>query len=296
MERLHLRWFLRYLRYLAKICTTYPRDVFRLVPRSMVYLFVPWLTRAPKQPDIYSCADPERAAEAFHRDGYVVLRDALTADEASELRRIVEPHGERVVEQERTGVLTTRYESREPERYSFADHGPCREWEYLSRDERILNVLRRIWAGQSFGAVAAGGDFVRPGGGWQVLHSDMLWDNTGDAVPDVITVNYYVSEVRPEHGPVRQVPGTGRFPLPNKIVQRFEPKWMKRTLVTGSPGYAMVRDPRAWHGGTPNTSNEVRHMPNIVYVRHDAPLDDISVSLNAQDLGQGRWIAEFANA
>ena len=41
---------------------------------------------------------------------------------------------------------------------------------------------------------------------------------------------------------------------------------MKRSTVCPvAAGTAIIRDPRAWHGGTPNLSNETRCMPNVEY-------------------------------
>jgi len=37
-------------------------------------------------------------------------------------------------------------------------------------------------------------------------------------------------------------------------------------LVGAPAGAGVFRDTRAWHGGTPNLSREVRAMPNIEYV------------------------------
>ena len=95
---------------------------------------------------------------------------------------------------------------------------------------------------------------VMPGGTWQVIHSDLEWDSAGDEVPLVVVVNYYVSEVSPTNGAMRLLPGTAHFPPPSHWVKRSEPSWMQQALVTGRPGFAVIRDPRAWHGGTPNTS------------------------------------------
>jgi len=45
-----------------------------------------------------------------------------------------------------------------------------------------------------------------------------------------------------------------------------EPLWMKRSTLCPVPaGSVILRDPRAWHGGTPNLSDQIRLMPNIEY-------------------------------
>jgi hypothetical protein len=37
------------------------------------------------------------------------------------------------------------------------------------------------------------------------------------------------------------------------------------TLVGAPAGAGVIRDPRAWHGATPNVSREIRAMPNAEY-------------------------------
>ena len=67
------------------------------------------------------------------------------------------------------------------------------------------------------------------------------------------------------NGPTRQIPGTqnSREPIPDLD---NEPTWMKYSTVCPAPaGSVLIRDPRAWHGGTPNLSNELRAIPNIEY-------------------------------
>jgi hypothetical protein len=46
------------------------------------------------------------------------------------------------------------------------------------------------------------------------------------------------------------------------------PTWENRPIrhIAGAHARAGVsRDPRAWHGGTPNVSREIRAMPNVEY-------------------------------
>ena len=49
--------------------------------------------------------------------------------------------------------------------------------------------------------------------------------------------------------------------------QADEPTWMKFATTAPCPaGCALIRDVRAWHGGTPNLSREVRAIPMAAYV------------------------------
>jgi hypothetical protein len=88
---------------------------------------------------------------------------------------------------------------------------------------------------------------------------------TRDMPVPVVTINFPMVDLTWENGPIRQIPGTQRSndPIPSL---EHEPLWMKHSTVCPAPaGAAIIRDNRAWHGGTPNLSNEVRALPNIEY-------------------------------
>lgn len=287
---------LSYLRFLAKMGIKDPAALAEGFSSWNRYLFSPGRTsRSASAPaPVLQCTDAAEAARLFHRDGFVVLSDALTPAEAESLKGVVKRKADDVMRLIEEGVLH-RLDHGE-KRYSFGDYEHRPEWEYLATNDRILPIISAIWKGRPFRAVAAGGDFVLPGGTWQFLHNDQSWKGAGERVPGVITVNYYVSDVLPANGPIRQVPGTARFPVPSHVVQKFEPSWMKASIVPGKAGYALIRDQRAWHGGTPNTSTETRYMPNLEYVLRDAPLENIGGSNVLRQLKSGKWIAEFTNA
>eukprot|EP01050_Picozoa_sp_SAG11_P025483 SAG11_NODE_5766_length_1467_cov_1.391813_2_plen_167_part_00 len=68
------------------------------------------------------------------------------------------------------------------------------------------------------------------------------------------------------NGATRQIPGTqqSRMPIPDLAA---EPRWMKLATTAPCPaGCALLRDVRAWHGGTPNLSAEVRAIPMAAFV------------------------------
>ena len=81
-----------------------------------------------------------------------------------------------------------------------------------------------------------------------------------------VTINFLLSDMTWENGPIRQIPGSHAAqsspPLPAD-----EPEWMRLSTLVGAPaGAGVFRDIRAWHGGTPNLSTDVRAMPNVEYV------------------------------
>ena len=80
-----------------------------------------------------------------------------------------------------------------------------------------------------------------------------------------ICCNFLTVDFTAINGPTRQIPGTqhSREPIPNL---KEEPDWMKLSTVCPAPaGSVLIRDIRAWHGGTPNLSQEVRAIPNAEF-------------------------------
>ena len=71
-------------------------------------------------------------------------------------------------------------------------------------------------------------------------------------------MNFVTVDSTPLNGPTRQIPGSqhARAPIPTLAE---EPEWMRLSTVCPVPaGAVQIRDVRAWHGGTPNVSDQVR--------------------------------------
>jgi hypothetical protein len=78
-------------------------------------------------------------------------------------------------------------------------------------------------------------------------------------------VNFLPFDQTALNGPTRQIPGSqhARAPIPTL---EEEPEWMRLSTVCPVPaGAAQIRDVRAWHGGTPNLTDELRAIPNVEY-------------------------------
>ena len=72
---------------------------------------------------------------------------------------------------------------------------------------------------------------------------------------------------------------------------------MKLSTVCPAPaGSVLIRDPRAWHGGTPNLSDEVRAIPNAEFYapwfRQQMPLN-LPRSLYEQLSEHGQSISRY---
>jgi len=235
--------------------------------------------------EIVSPSDVARATELFHRDGFVVVSDALTVDQLDFLRAgcLEEVREMMAMDKNRRG-------NRGSHRYSFGSasltgqlmHRP--EWAMLVDLPTITPIITSIFGAPTYMCRGGGGDFCLPGAvEYQRLHSDMgdrrvrgdrvsgsFFDHRGMLtysdlpVPSVVC-NFLTVDFTKLNGPTRQIPGTqhARDPFPTIT---DEPEWMKLSTICPVPaGGVLIRDIRAWHGGTPNLSDEVRSIPNMQY-------------------------------
>lgn len=260
--------------------------------------------------EICSPDEIERAARIFHRDGFVVVRDLLNAEQlarfragaANALKQILAVPGP----ENRKYIVETR---RLPHRYSYGTASASRQmlhdpvWASMIDLPTTTPILTEIFGTADYLVWGAGGDLALPGAiEYQHLHSDgrdaqkVLVERVAQArglgieidldnadndpaeidVPalklmmemtaPMVTINFLMSDLTWENGPIRQIPGTHmvqqRPPRPED-----EPEWMRLSTLVGAPaGAGVFRDNRAWHGATPNLSKEIRAMPNVEYV------------------------------
>jgi len=264
----------------------------------------------------------ERATRIFYRDGFVVVRDVLDKNQLDEIRcgcdRVI--HEMLTLDKERIG-------NRGSHRYSFGSasrsghqvHHP--EWAMLIDLPTVTPILTSIFDSNDYITRGGGGDFCLPGAiDYQPLHSDMgdrrvfknketgkefivgsFKDPSGrlnyrDLPCPYVCCNFLMVDFDKLNGPTRQIPGT-QHSHENIPDLEEEPEWMKLSTVCPVPeGSVLIRDPRAWHGGTPNLSNEVRAIPNIEYY---APWfrEPMSISMPREiynDLSpHGQWISRY---
>jgi hypothetical protein len=183
-----------------------------------------------------------------------------------------------------------RVGNRGSHRYSFGSasktghmmHEP--EWAALIDLPTVTPILTAIFDSSDYIARGGGGDFCLPGATeYQQLHYDIsdrttvggrefgtFFDPAGrislrDLPCPYVCCNFLMVDFTATNGPTRQIPGTQNS---HARIPRLadEPEWMKLSTVCPAPaGSVLIRDPRAWHGGTPNLSNEVRAIPNAEF-------------------------------
>ena len=235
--------------------------------------------------EVLEPSEVERALRLFNRDGFVVVRDALDTDQIELLRAGVDEVVADIV-----ALDTDRNGNRGSHRYSFGGSSLTRsmlhrpEWQMLVDLPTVTPILTAIFGSAEYIVRAASGDFCLPGAvEYQPLHSDMrdfvdrksspfssFSDPRGhlsirDLPCPYVCVNFMPIAMTPLNGPTRQIPGTQHS---RAVIPRLseEPEWMRLSTVCPAPaGAVQIRDVRAWHGGTPNLSDEIRAIPNVEY-------------------------------
>ena len=235
--------------------------------------------------EILNPGDTARAVELFRRDGFVVVADVLSDEQTAFLA-----DGCNQVINEILALDDQRKGNRGSRRYSFGGSSLTRsqlhrpEWQMLLDIPAVVDLVTAIFESQDFILRAASGDFCLPGAvEYQRLHADTRdWvdhsttpfnsfhDPRGQlSIRDLpcpyVCVNFLPQDVTRINGPTRQIPGTQHARVPIPALEQ-EPDWMKLSTVCPAPaGAVMVRDVRAWHGGTPNVSDAVRAIPNLEF-------------------------------
>lgn len=225
------------------------------------------------------------AVRIFNRDGFVVIQDALNAQQLATMNDACS----RVIN-EMMELDGHRQGNRGSHRYSFGGASITgqllhhAQWATLIDLPTVTPILSAIFNSDDYVCSGAGGDFCLPGAvDYQPLHSDMgdrrefngrrfgsFHDPRGvlnyrDLPCPFVVCNFLMVDFTALNGPIRQIPGTqhSQQPIPRRSQ---EPQWMKLSTLCPAPaGSVVIRDVRAWHGGTPNLSDQVRAMPNAEF-------------------------------
>ena len=217
----------------------------------------------------------DAAVRIFYRDGFVVVRDVLTADQVKFLRRGCEREAEAVVAEDPNPEGRYRYSYGGASITNSLLHRE--EWVMLVDLPTLVPIITAIFGSPDYHLRRTAGDFCLPGAMYQRLHTDIV-DRVGgfsdprgilsirDLPCPAVCCNFLAQDFTKTNGPTRQIPGTqnSREKIPELDE---EPLWMKYSTVCPAPaGSALIRDLRAWHGGTPNLSDEMRAIPNAIFL------------------------------
>jgi len=208
--------------------------------------------------------------EQFHRDGYLVIPDALGSDVVARLREGVErAFAEPCAEAELYGGNMGQIW-----RPKMFERGP--EFEELVDNPRIIDLVEAI-LGADCHLIANSALRTGPGEGISNWHSDetVRFPRPADVPLDprvpipcfVLNFNYYLCDVDEELGPTQFVPGShrsGRQPSRGELT--YEGRGVESAL--GPTGTAVMWHDQVWHRGAPNQSQDrVRWVQQAPYGR-----------------------------
>ncbi|CAE7643809.1 unnamed protein product, partial [Symbiodinium sp. CCMP2456] len=222
---------------------------------------------------------PDRARMAVVEHGICILPSVL----ASETIEIWKKGCQRLHQQvEEFGFS----ENRGHGRFSFGTafkKGNCLhepEWaQQIAGVPAVLQVLDAVWGQRSaYRCCGGGGECVAPQcWDYQRLHSD-VGDLDANPLPRFLSVNFTVCDITAFNGPTRHVPGTmHKDPRKVPCVGLETPRFLLSTVAPLQAGAAIIRDVRAWHGGTPNVTEVPRYLPSIEYEPLSEPLQERSL-------------------
>lgn len=235
--------------------------------------------------EIYKAEDVAHIVDAFDRDGFVVVSDILNSEQINVLAQGVDDVVGEILELDKANDG-----NRGTHRYSFGGSSLTRSqlhrpaWQMLLELDVVTEIVAAIFRSKDYILRAGSGDFCLPGAvEYQRLHSDVRdWESAKrtpyssfhdprgqltiyDLPCPYLCVNFLPQDITRLNGPTRQIPGTqsSRAKIPALDI---EPEWMRLSTVCPAPaGAMMIRDVRAWHGGTPNLSDRTRAIPNLEF-------------------------------
>lgn len=238
-----------------------------------------------KSLEIFDANAIDAIVQAFDRDGFVLVGDILNYEQVELLA-----NGCNEVIEEILALDDDGKGNRGSHRYSFGGSSKTRSqlhrpaWQMLLNLKSVTDLVSALFRSEDYTLRAASGDFCLPGAvEYQPLHSDVRdWVDARkspfssfhdprrvlsirDLPCPYICVNFLPQDITALNGPTRQIPGTqySRAPIPTL---EQEQEWMRLSTVCPAPaGTIMIRDVRAWHGGTPNLTDHTRAIPNLEF-------------------------------
>ena len=217
--------------------------------------------------DAYDSTQVDKIADTVHRDGFAVVKNALTPQQLA----FAQAGAARIIK-EQTDADPERKGNRGSYRYSFGNQVFHPEWSMLIDLPTIIPSIDKIFGSTDYTCPGAGGDYSLPKAQTQGLHKDCgdFFNDphkvvtTHDGPAHFIVVNFLMVDFNKEVGAIRFIPCTQRSRHAIPSVDD-EPTWMRESIICAPAGTAIIRDVRCWHAGTANVSQTIRPMTSVAY-------------------------------
>ena len=226
----------------------------------------------------------------FHRDGYVMMKDAITPEQVARLtavldgwteesRRHAGPYGEMLDGRPRFDVQPDVHSAETPALRRVASPVDVDDafWA-VAQDNAALDLTAAIFS-PNIKFYASKVNLKLPGSRTEVkYHQDFPFDPHTNM--DMMTVLIFLDDVTMENGPLQLVPGSHRGPL-HSLWQdgRFtgavaqdvgDQAAAKAVACTGRAGDACLMHSAVLHGSSANLGTDPRRLFIVTYVAEDA--------------------------
>lgn len=191
----------------------------------------------------------EREVKFFLKWGYLVIEDALTAEQVETLRSALDDTFARAQSQFTHQLLE------EDERFAFLlDNPPV-----LARMKAVLGNCVQLHS--------ATARVTEPGAPDQSWHRDGPWPVDPDgipfgSIPGQINCGYYLDALTMENGPIVVVPGSQRAPFKPP---EGHPRFPDEQFILAKPGQAIMFNGWLYHRGAANRSQTRRRVCLMCY-------------------------------
>lgn len=213
----------------------------------------------------YDESTRDALAEAFERDGFVLLRDhfprAVIEAWRAAFEPLLKPHVEAAREASSNGNRGPgRYYVTLPFEGEFADPS-------VMCDDDIVGIVERV-AGRDPVMCQLATDTPVLGSEYQDWHRDTppLFDDAPETPSFQLAVNFPLVDVDDRNGPLETTRGTHRLSR-EEALEGLQAGRFAAERVPMKVGDVMIRDVRGLHRGTPNLAGEPRPMVVIGYSR-----------------------------
>ncbi len=193
--------------------------------------------------------------DQIQANGFTLIEKALPLSLIEAMRVQFDP----LIEEHRRACTTNRGSNRYQMYLPFE---PPFSSPLLIEHPVVLAVLRRV-LGERFLLNYFASDTPFPGSDYQAIHSDgePLFPGTQVSLPCyAVVLNIALVDVTEENGPMEIWAG-GTHSLTAQVNVEKAAQKMASQRLTMKAGDILLRDPRAWHRGTPN--HGARSRPNI---------------------------------
>lgn len=212
----------------------------------------------------YTAAEHDAFARDFNRDSLVVLKSHFPREKLARWREAFQPLFEAQVAKDKDDPNrgAQRFYVTLPFQGIFADPA-------IYEDKDILSIVQRV-AGPDPVLCQLASDTPLKGSDYQPWHADTppLFPETGgnDTPSFQLAVNFALCDVTDENGPFETTHGTHRMDKAEAL-EGIAAGTIAQHRHKMQMGDVMIRDVRAIHRGTPNTTDEPRPMVVLGYSR-----------------------------